>query len=683
MSKTKEFASAPQHAAPVQTLDHKTEAPEKRSNPSNATDLMAPSAGAPHRARMMHNMQHTTGNYRVSRMLNETIQPKLTISTPGDAHECEADEMASRVMRMTVEPSDPKIQRVCSCGGDENHPCPECAKKKETIHRQAEHGESPSITPEMESRIHSLRGGGQPLPPSVRREFEPRFGEDFGAVRVHTSAEAAHVSREINARAFTIGRDVMFGAGQYAPETGEGQKLLAHELTHVVQQAGGVRRQLADKPPIATTAGHLAHAQKELSAVASSLEQREDETRQPFPRLLLPKLKPPYPENAVRVAKELDDLSTVFETAEKELKASDQTASQLTKQLRQARTEARKTEGRPRPVLAEADKTAADLQQKLRIAQTAVNVNDLLELVAPVTNLCHSRDIDSDSIDTAIQQFTNFHTLVAGKQVGNLPGAARRVSFVLRYFAALNTKDFKSAPGQDEMGSMYGHIDLLRSDMELLFGKGASSLDFFKEVAEQINRQLGQLGAITMELGHETALVPGQADVSAYFKKLKAKSNDDVRKAYTEYAQAFFKHREATTPDDLNIAGLENIFERSTSLAGLRPLVCSGYALLGASLLGMTGAKPEKFIVAVRASQDQLQSGKFDAAHAVAVVKRQGATLFISNYLVFDTEDGAMDVAWKHPEFEQIEAQGKTVWDANAALKAKLAKMQQQGQRHK
>ena len=86
------------------------------------------------------------------------------------------------------------------------------------------------------SRIASLRGG-QLLPASERAFFEPRFGRDFGAVRVHTDAGAADLARALSARAFTVGHDVVFGAGQYAPNTVPGRLLLAHELAHTVQQS--------------------------------------------------------------------------------------------------------------------------------------------------------------------------------------------------------------------------------------------------------------------------------------------------------------------------------------------------------------------------------------------------------------------------------------------------------------
>lgn len=81
-----------------------------------------------------------------------------------------------------------------------------------------------------------MRGGGQPLSASSRAFFEPRLGADLSNVRVHTDANATGTAKALNAKAFTVGRDVVFGAGQYEPASNEGRRLLAHELTHVVQQ---------------------------------------------------------------------------------------------------------------------------------------------------------------------------------------------------------------------------------------------------------------------------------------------------------------------------------------------------------------------------------------------------------------------------------------------------------------
>jgi hypothetical protein len=81
-------------------------------------------------------------------------------------------------------------------------------------------------------------GGGRELPASVRAHFEPRFGADFGGVRIHTGPQAEASASALQARAFTVGRDIVFGRGELAPETGRGRHLLAHELTHVLQQSG-------------------------------------------------------------------------------------------------------------------------------------------------------------------------------------------------------------------------------------------------------------------------------------------------------------------------------------------------------------------------------------------------------------------------------------------------------------
>ena len=86
--------------------------------------------------------------------------------------------------------------------------------------------------------VRSLGEGGQPLDPLTRGFFEPRFSRNFQAVRVHYDSSAADSARGINARAYTSGRHIVFGEGQYSPDSDAGKELLAHELTHVIQQTG-------------------------------------------------------------------------------------------------------------------------------------------------------------------------------------------------------------------------------------------------------------------------------------------------------------------------------------------------------------------------------------------------------------------------------------------------------------
>ncbi|MDY6912510.1 MAG: DUF4157 domain-containing protein, partial [Chloroflexota bacterium] len=106
---------------------------------------------------------------------------------------------------------------------------------------------TPYISDSIEGRISAARGSGETLPKSVRALFEPHFGRDFNDVHIHTDTEADALSRQLNARAFTIGQDIFFRSGGYQPETEDGRKLLGHEMTHVVQQGGApVSRKLVE-----------------------------------------------------------------------------------------------------------------------------------------------------------------------------------------------------------------------------------------------------------------------------------------------------------------------------------------------------------------------------------------------------------------------------------------------------
>ena len=129
------------------------------------------------------------------------------------------------------------LQRKCACGGTPgvDGECEECREKRLSLQRSSAQPTSPS--PTVPPIVHEVLGSpGQPLDAGTRTFMEPRFGHDFSQVRVHTDAKAAESARTVNALAYTVGHDVVFGQGQYAPRTGAGKRLLAHELTHVMQQ---------------------------------------------------------------------------------------------------------------------------------------------------------------------------------------------------------------------------------------------------------------------------------------------------------------------------------------------------------------------------------------------------------------------------------------------------------------
>jgi len=163
------------------------------------------------------------------------LQTKLTVNTPGDKYEQEADHLAERVTSMP-EP-ELRLQPACSCGGS----CPKCQiERAHTAHerlqtqrvRSSDVGQV-AIPPVVHE---SLQSPGQPLDPGTRAFMEPRFGRDFSGVRIHADAKATESARALDARAYTAAHHVVFDTAHYSPGTYAGNKLLAHELTHVLQQ---------------------------------------------------------------------------------------------------------------------------------------------------------------------------------------------------------------------------------------------------------------------------------------------------------------------------------------------------------------------------------------------------------------------------------------------------------------
>jgi hypothetical protein len=180
------------------------------------------------------------------------LQPKLVVGQPGDKYEQEADLMAQRVMSMT-QPANPQTIQRSSEGEDEVQRSPlaesitpliqRSATEEQEIQTQlwlqkADLGSKFQATAGLESRLAGERGGGRPLDEEVKGFMEPRFGNDFSSVRIHTGSNAVQMNQELQAQAFTHGSDVYFNEGKYNPGSNEGKQLLAHELTHVVQQTG-------------------------------------------------------------------------------------------------------------------------------------------------------------------------------------------------------------------------------------------------------------------------------------------------------------------------------------------------------------------------------------------------------------------------------------------------------------
>jgi hypothetical protein len=167
------------------------------------------------------------------------IQARLPIGQPGDAYEVEADHIAAQVMRMPLQ----TVQRKCTaCEEEEIQAKPLASTITPLVQAK---GAGVQETPAwIESQINEARGGGSPLPDDTRSFMEGSIGADFSGVKVHTGIKSEQLNRSLNAQAFTVGNDVFFGAGKYSPDTTDGKGLLAHELTHVVQQGAAIERKI-------------------------------------------------------------------------------------------------------------------------------------------------------------------------------------------------------------------------------------------------------------------------------------------------------------------------------------------------------------------------------------------------------------------------------------------------------
>lgn len=211
----------------------------------------------------------------------KTIQPKLKIGQPNDKYEQEADRVADAVVN-TTEPQqggqslqmmeeeevqaklqEPVIQQKCN--GCEH-------EEKLQTKADAPTAKNNYATPEISSQLQSRAGSGNHLPERVQTEMRHKIGADFSGVNIHTDSCAVQMNQALGAKAFTHGRDIYFNQGQYNPASPGGKHLLAHELTHVVQQASNkqkIQRQAVAVPNYrdCTTA---------ITGVADSNEQLED-----------------------------------------------------------------------------------------------------------------------------------------------------------------------------------------------------------------------------------------------------------------------------------------------------------------------------------------------------------------------------------------------------------------------
>ncbi|MBE9206287.1 DUF4157 domain-containing protein [Nostoc sp. LEGE 06077] len=165
------------------------------------------------------------------------IQMKLTIGEPGDKYEQEADRLAADVVERINSPETPPVQAQQ----------PEEELRKKSLVQSLSDVDETSATPDLEASIQRTQGSGQPLAETIKAPMEQAFGADFSGVKIHTDAQSDQMNQSIQAKAFTTGQDIFFRQGTYEPGSRGGQELIAHELTHVVQQNGSTVQAYAEK----------------------------------------------------------------------------------------------------------------------------------------------------------------------------------------------------------------------------------------------------------------------------------------------------------------------------------------------------------------------------------------------------------------------------------------------------
>jgi hypothetical protein len=229
--------------------------PTRRSSGrASEAGLAGPVGAAVERASAVGNLE------RLRELAAAGIRPKLEVSSPTDEHEVEADRVAEKIMSMPLdraaEPAPVSEEEVAPRLDRAAEPVPVAEEDEEEVATKSDG--PPAMSSTVESAIDTSRAGGSPLDAETRSFFEPRFGRDLSETKVHADDQAARMAGNLNAQAFTVGNDIYMGAGKYQPGTESGRALLAHELTHTIQQKPGARLRRSPVPiavPAPTPAG--------------------------------------------------------------------------------------------------------------------------------------------------------------------------------------------------------------------------------------------------------------------------------------------------------------------------------------------------------------------------------------------------------------------------------------------
>ena len=282
---------------------------------------------------------------RIQRQAEEEEETAQTMPIQRQPEEEEEPVQTQRIQRQEEE-EEVQPKRIQRQGKEEEEPVQKMEDKKEEPVQKAEekeesaqaktaNGSAPAASSSVEGGLKSSKGNGSPLPGSTRSTMEQGFGVDFSGVKIHTDSQAVNMSRDLRAQAFTHGNDIYFNEGKYNPSTTEGKTLLAHELTHTVQQGASVQRKEVAPPP----ASQPVQMEEEDVDLAKELEAADRDARKAIDPSIAEKAK----EKAEEVKVEVDEKSA----KKKEAKKKGIKAKKAKKKLRGGKAHKGKKKGGP------------------------------------------------------------------------------------------------------------------------------------------------------------------------------------------------------------------------------------------------------------------------------------------------------------------------------------------------
>lgn len=513
---------------------------------------------------------------------------------------------------------------------------------------------------------------------------------DFSHVRVHSNSQAAESANSIEARAYTIGQSIVFGAGQYKPESSEGKNLLAHELTHVFQQQGVKSRSIQRKKTKDDQAVSLKNASRAALDVAVA-ETKISEAKPHWAQIFENARKP-------ELEKVLDYLDTAAPELEDGVKRIDESVKKLTL-ARDAIINTKKylktigaSEKRAIMIYSEAIKLTDEAKSLMEAAKDK-GINGLEKWISKLAKLSsrlsvakndfNSSSVDSDKLDELGTKIKELHDELSMERNNfrSQPESVKKIHFVLRYFLAMNIPNYKKEPTLKEATGIGTYLGSVQNDIINVFGGSDGDYDLFGYFEELVKDQIVVRSAMEKALGKDPGIKPGQGDIEKWFNSMKKSSNQDVVQAYESLASGFFIHRYEADPK--NIAAKQDlslIFSRPLTISGARLAVCSDFAIIGHKLLELAGAKFQRYYIGVRASDEQIKKGsEYNDVHGLAYlirkdpISKQALDMYVSNSSIVPTKNDGLGpgaVAWSHKNNPIYEGAGATIQNAtDKALK--------------